>query len=551
MVAALAVSAVPSPASAGLTRARGALQLTVDGDRVACGSGDVSLDERPLLHRITPERRASRGGPGLTLVLRATDQLEQYPAAKAAFLRAAAAWERALALTTITVIVDVDFGPTYFGQQFPSNVLGYTDAQLLYTGTNYAFVRSHLLAEASSDEERSLYERLPTGRIQTDLGPTTGVYGPAAAFRAVHFLPPVAKPKADLDRGLGPPPAVAISSAFAFDFDPSDGVASDSRDFEAVAMHELGHVLGFTSTVGSRELNANFPVAVSFLDIFRVRPGATLETFGSADRIQRSGGEQVFFAGSRALPLSTGRQDSTGGDGRQGSHWKDETLGGGEFIGLMHPALRPGVHETITANDLLAFDRIGYTLASTGPPIVDELEAAIAGTALRLSGTLTEAGLAARTARVAVLDGNYRPISETAAIAVDFGGRAEFELEAPTLGMFGNGLVARLRLYDGDGVEIGSATVEFGAGDPGGPELRRAKFKSGVLTIKGRDIAEPLVVEVNGIALGDDVPTALSGRGTRLELRAGAGRLGLGPGFNRVRVTSGGLRSNIAVLELR
>lgn len=34
------------------------------------------------------------------------------------------------------------------------------------------------------------------------------------------------------------------------------GIAAGTRDFEAVAMHELGRVLGFTSTVGLREPSA-------------------------------------------------------------------------------------------------------------------------------------------------------------------------------------------------------------------------------------------------------------------------------------------------------
>jgi hypothetical protein len=525
----------------------GALALTVEGDEVSCVASPVSLDERPRLHAITPAGHASRRAPGLTLVLRGTDQLEDYPEAKAAFLRAAAAWERAIALTPITVVVDVDYGPKYFGQSFPSNVLGYTDAQVLYLATNYVFVRNHLLAEASNDSERDLYDRLPPREVPTDLGSTPAIYAPSAAFRAVRFLGPVAKPKADLERGLGRPPAVAISSAFAFDFDPTDGIDASARDFEAVAMHEIGHVLGFTSTVGSRELSAAFPVAVSILDLFRVRPGESLESFTTARRIQSSGGEQVLFAGTRALPLSTGRQDATGGDGRQASHWKDEALGG-EFVGLMHPALRPGVHETLTEYDLLAFDLMGYTLAPTGPPIVVALAASIAGDAVRLEGTLAEAGRAARSARIAVLDADYRQVSETAPFAVDFGSSDEFTLEAPGMGLLAQALVARLTLFDAEGREIGRATADYGAADPGGAALKRAKYRTGVLTIKGSGLAEPFAVEVNGAAVSG-VPTELVGS-KRIELRAGAGRLGLRPGFNRVRVVAGGLRSNIVVVEL-
>ncbi|HYE13986.1 MAG TPA: hypothetical protein VD968_06055, partial [Pyrinomonadaceae bacterium] len=46
---------------------------------------------------------------GLTIVLRGTAQLDANPEAKAAFTRAAAAWE-AIITTPITVVIDVDYG---------------------------------------------------------------------------------------------------------------------------------------------------------------------------------------------------------------------------------------------------------------------------------------------------------------------------------------------------------------------------------------------------------------------------------------------------------
>jgi len=124
----------------------------------------------------------------------------------------------------------------------------------------------------ASDDEAALYARLPERSVPTDLGATRDVYAPTAVLRATHFLPAEAKPSAEHAR-LGNPPALAISSAYAYDFDPLDGIDASARDFEAVVLHELGHVLGFTSIVGGHETNAGFPVAVSMLDLFRFRPG--------------------------------------------------------------------------------------------------------------------------------------------------------------------------------------------------------------------------------------------------------------------------------------
>ncbi|HEY0431239.1 MAG TPA: hypothetical protein VGC61_05455, partial [Pyrinomonadaceae bacterium] len=65
----------------------------------------------------------------LTIVLRATAQLDANPEAKAAFIAAAARWE-SLIKDPITVIIDVDYGTTFFGTPFSStNVLGATATQ--------------------------------------------------------------------------------------------------------------------------------------------------------------------------------------------------------------------------------------------------------------------------------------------------------------------------------------------------------------------------------------------------------------------------------------
>src|SRR5258707_415562 len=123
-------------------------------------------------------------------------------------------------------------------------------------------------------------------------------------------------------------PSLGSKSNFPFDFDPSDGISANTIDFDAVATHEIGHALGFTSNVGDRELDPTIPRWLSAWDLFRFRPGTTLQTFPTASRILSSGGTQVFFAGTSDLGLSTGRQDSSGGDGEQASHWKAQSQTG-------------------------------------------------------------------------------------------------------------------------------------------------------------------------------------------------------------------------------
>ncbi len=316
------------------------------------------------LHVITP-LEVSQQRTGLRIILRATPQLEQFPQAKAAFLRAAQTWER-LIRNPITIVLDVDFGPTRFGQPYPPRVIGSTRPQEL-TGNNvYPDVRSRLLQGASSPQERDVYTALPQEQVPTDLGRTSTITAPSAVLRAIGAISPVADPDGERGR-FGDPPSIGFNSNIPFDFTPEDGIDPDKIDFDATVVHEIGHALGFTSLVGLRELDPQVPVAVSVLDLFRFRPGVTLATFSTAQRILSSGGEHIFFAGPPALPLSTGRPDGSGGDGQQASHWKDDALTG-QYIGIMDPTGKPGERNVLTENDLRAFDFLGYQVEAQAQP---------------------------------------------------------------------------------------------------------------------------------------------------------------------------------------
>src|SRR5262249_12307480 len=54
------------------------------------------------------------------------------------------------------------------------------------------------------------------------------------------------------------------------------------------------------------------------------------------------------------------------GDGRQASHWKDDSLTG-SFIGIMDPTLANQVIEPITAADIRAMPLISYDVAVPEP----------------------------------------------------------------------------------------------------------------------------------------------------------------------------------------
>ncbi|HWP41669.1 MAG TPA: NF038122 family metalloprotease [Blastocatellia bacterium] len=346
-----------------------------DGENVSCRNASreeaiaIKSGSRGQQLRVLPRpHRRSPDSPGaLTIILRGTAQLDDFPLARDGFIAAAQKWENVIQ-DNITIIIDVDFGPTRFGFPYPPGVLGSTSSQDIGHPSLYPTLRQALIDGASSADETTLYNALPASTIPTTLGNTTSMFYPSAAVRAQGLINPVADPPNETD--FGALPAIGFNSAFSFDFDPSDGIDANKIDFDAVAVHEIGHALGFVSHTGLVEIVPQ-PLIASVWDLFRFNPGVSLATFPTAQRILSSGGTQVYFdntgtlspGGSIELSLSTGRPDGSGGDGRQASHWKDNVFTG-ETVGIMDPTLGFGERLTISNNDLLALDRMGYEVLS-------------------------------------------------------------------------------------------------------------------------------------------------------------------------------------------
>jgi hypothetical protein len=178
---------------------------------------------------------------------------------------------------------------------------------------------------------------------------------------------------------------ITLSSLVAFDFDQSDGITPGTYDFTGIVEHEIGHTLGFISGVNRLDdLNGvnsylrddELPV-VAPIDLFRYTdlsanttaagltgtpgiPAFTLGTYspdftpldGTIDPVR-----QYFSLDNGATVLAESSTGRNFGDGRQASHWKDNS-----DLGIMDPTSTLGDLQHFSTNDLRLFDILGYTL---------------------------------------------------------------------------------------------------------------------------------------------------------------------------------------------
>ena len=310
------------------------------------------------------------------------------------FQMAAARWSSVL---TNNVTVNVTIGYKSLG----SGILGQT------TNTGYDVADSTLKAALAS-HATSANDAVAVAHLQApgsndfvinhtnDCGNCTAVYDSTGLkFDNTHESVTGAEAKA-----LGLMSAnnsasdgeIDFSSNFNFDFNPSDGISSNAYDFVGVATHELGHLLGFVSSVDDFDycgalLNCvtyrpNSALAESeddptVLDLFRY---STNSGYGTVMDLSADTRAKYFSIDGGA---TLGAQFAAGvnfGDGRQASHWKDN-LG----LGIMDPTAAPGELLGISRNDLTAMDVIGWSLAvpEPGTAVLAVLGLAVAARRLR------------------------------------------------------------------------------------------------------------------------------------------------------------------------
>ena len=175
---------------------------------------------------------------------------------------------------------------------------------------------------------------------------------------------------------------VTFSNTFGFDFNPTNGIGANTFDFIGVAIHEIGHALGFVSGIdyldfygrpngpgaGGLGYSLNDTSIYSALDMFRYSKDPAGLIRGNGGVLDLSAGTEAYFSidgGKTALFDNSVSTGSFNGDENQGSHWKDaEGVNQcGPQLGIMDPTFCFGQTGEVTALDLAAFDAMGWNVA--------------------------------------------------------------------------------------------------------------------------------------------------------------------------------------------
>ncbi len=357
-----------------------------------------------LLVVVFGSSRASAG-----LIFNITNQGGASPQMMTGFSQAAGMWS-SLLNDSITVNIRIN------AVALSPGILGNTSA--FFDAYTYSSVRNALLNDATSTDDLSSVANLPSGSVhsmlinRTSNNPNgalsatpyfdTGLGGAGQAGSQNNSTIRMTSANAKA-MGLYPANAsgsdgtINFTTSQAFDFDRSNGISAGQVDFVGLALHEIGHLLGFRGGIENLISNSTSPglqdnqlLFLGPIDLFRfsTRSIGTGGGLGVNDWTADSTAK-YFSVDGGATSLAAFSTGSQYGDGFEAHHWKNN-LG----LGVMDPTIVSGELVSISNIDLRAFDVIGYNLTAVPEPssLVLVGIAGLMGTAIRRRSAANKIG---------------------------------------------------------------------------------------------------------------------------------------------------------------
>lgn len=181
------------------------------------------------------------------------------------------------------------------------------------------------------------------------------------------------------------------------------------------------------------------------------------------------------------------------------------------------------------------------------PPVIGRMQASLNGNALNVSASAKDADGDITSARISILDGAGRLLSELPQIEPGFGNSTlkDFTLNGIDLSGLPAGTNVSLVLVDSLGHRSIAATADFTQGDADGPTLSKVSASGKKLKVTGKKMAGFLEVEINGVK----VLSFANSKSGKLKLKGSAEAFNLRTGFNRMRIFVDSRKSNALVFE--